>query len=262
VLIFGFIGGITGVTLGTQQINIIAHNTLRITGHFHATVVGGTSLAFMALTYYVIPLIFRRDFIWRGLARAQPWLFGGGILLVSLGMSFAGSMGVPRRIYDIDHSGAFGPAAHLMLAVMGVGAIIAVVGLLLFVVLCVGTILFGERNAGRAIADWGTARALAGSARRLARRRPLGHARNNRSDGGVSRLLRGLLFRQLEGARGCVAGTMSQGAERIADCGFRIADCGPEPHRGWDYLGRRVSGKRDAPGRVIKRTDSTDSPHR
>jgi cytochrome c oxidase subunit 1 len=163
LLIFGFIGGITGVTLGTQQINIIAHNTLRITGHFHATVVGGTSLAFMALTYYVIPLFFRRDFIWRGLARAQPWLFGGGILLVSFGMSFAGSMGVPRRIYDIDHSGAFGPAAHLMLAVMGIGAIIAVVGLLLFVVLCVGTILFGEKNNGRVMADWGTARALTGA---------------------------------------------------------------------------------------------------
>ncbi|HEY0968794.1 MAG TPA: cbb3-type cytochrome c oxidase subunit I, partial [Opitutaceae bacterium] len=53
LLIFGFVGGITGVTLGTQQINIIAHNTLRITGHFHATVVGGTTLAFMGLAYYV-----------------------------------------------------------------------------------------------------------------------------------------------------------------------------------------------------------------
>ena len=43
-MIFGFGGGITGVTLGTQQINIIAHNTLRIPGHFHVTVVGGTTL--------------------------------------------------------------------------------------------------------------------------------------------------------------------------------------------------------------------------
>jgi cytochrome c oxidase subunit 1 len=42
VIIFGFVGGITGVTFGTEQINIIAHNTLRIPGHFHATVVGGT----------------------------------------------------------------------------------------------------------------------------------------------------------------------------------------------------------------------------
>jgi len=163
VLIFGFIGGITGVTLGTQQINIIAHNTLRITGHFHATVVGGTTLAFMALTYYVIPLFFRRDFIWRGVARAQPWLFGGGILLVSIGMSFAGSLGVPRRSHDIESAGIYGPAAHLFLGLMGVGAIIAVIGLLLFVVLCVGTILFGEKNAGRPMADWGTAKAMVGT---------------------------------------------------------------------------------------------------
>ncbi len=58
VVIFGFLGGITGVTIGTEQINIIAHNTLRIPGHFHTTVVGGTALAFMAVTYYVLPLIF------------------------------------------------------------------------------------------------------------------------------------------------------------------------------------------------------------
>jgi cytochrome c oxidase subunit 1 len=157
VLIFGFVGGITGVTLGTQQINIIAHNTLRITGHFHATVVGGTTLAFMAITYYVIPLIFRRDFIWPGAARAQPWLFGLGILLVSFGMSFAGSLGVGRRVYDIETAGVYGPAAHLFLGVMGVGAILAVVGLLLYVVLCVGTLLFGARHDGRAMADWGVA---------------------------------------------------------------------------------------------------------
>ena len=163
LLIFGFIGGITGVTLGTQQINIIAHNTLRITGHFHATVVGGTTLAFMGATYYIIPLIFRRDFVWRSLARIQPWLFGGGILLVSIGMSFAGSVGVPRRVNDIEPAGVFGPAAHLFLAVMGIGAIIAVTGLLIFAVQCVATLLFGKKNAGRAMADWGVAQPTGGA---------------------------------------------------------------------------------------------------
>lgn len=155
ILIFGFIGGITGVTLGTQQINIIAHNTLRITGHFHATVVGGTSLAFMGLTYYVIPLMFGRDYVWKPLARLQPWLFGGGLLMVSLGMSFAGSLGAPRRTWDIDASGAFGPAAHLMLGVMGIGAIIAVTGLLLFVVQAVVTILFGRKLGDEPMPCWG-----------------------------------------------------------------------------------------------------------
>ncbi|MBI5771704.1 MAG: cbb3-type cytochrome c oxidase subunit I [Verrucomicrobia bacterium] len=164
LVIFGFGGGITGVTLGTEQINIIAHNTLRIPGHFHVTVVGGTTLAFMALAYYVIPLIFQRDFVGRKLARLQPYIFGFGIVLVALGMSFAGSMGVPRRSWDISLAGAYGPAAHLMLGVVGIGGIIAFAGLLLFCLLCVGTLLFGESNQGRAMADWGVAQPATGAA--------------------------------------------------------------------------------------------------
>jgi hypothetical protein len=56
LVIFGFLGGITGVVIGTEQINIIAHNTMRIPGHFHATVVAARRLAFMAVTYYLLPL--------------------------------------------------------------------------------------------------------------------------------------------------------------------------------------------------------------
>ena len=51
LVMFGFLGGISGVVLGTEQINLIMHNTLYVPGHFHATVVAGTTLAFMALTY-------------------------------------------------------------------------------------------------------------------------------------------------------------------------------------------------------------------
>ena len=82
VVVFGFVGGITGVTIGTEQINIIAHNTLRVPGHFHATVVSGTALAFMGATYYLLPLIFRarwRSGSWR---RIQPYLFAGGMLML------------------------------------------------------------------------------------------------------------------------------------------------------------------------------------
>lgn len=159
LVIFGFIGGITGVTLGTQQINIIAHNTLRIPGHFHATVVGGTSLAFMALAYYVVPLIFRREYPLRALARLQPYIFATGIVLMSLGMSFAGSYGVPRRHYDVEFTGAqyaygFDAGAHLWLGVLGVGGVIAFTGLLVFIGLTVWTVFFGEKNHGRAMTAW------------------------------------------------------------------------------------------------------------
>jgi cytochrome c oxidase subunit I len=164
IVIFGFLGGITGVTLGTQQINIIAHNTLRIPGHFHATVVGGTTLAFMGLSYYVVPLLFRRDYVWKAAARLQPWLFGGGITMMSLGMSFAGSMGVARRTWDIDPAGAaYGPPAHMMLGVLGLGGVLAFLGLLLFVLLTVGTLLFGRSNEGRAMEPWGEPKVIAKS---------------------------------------------------------------------------------------------------
>ncbi len=161
LVIFGFVGGITGVTLGTQQINIIAHNTLRIPGHFHVTVVGGTTLAFMGLAFYVVPLLFQREYIFKPLARLQPYLFGIGITLTAMGMSFAGSMGVPRRSWDIEAAGSvFGPAAHLFLGMVGIGGVLAFLGLLLFILLTVGTLLFGKSNAGKKMEDWGTARPI------------------------------------------------------------------------------------------------------
>jgi cytochrome c oxidase subunit 1 len=166
MIIFGFIGGITGVTIGTEQINIIAHNTLRVPGHFHATVVGGTTLAFMGLTYYVVPLIFQREFYMKGLLRWQPYLFALGIVIMSFGMSFAGSYGVPRRHYDVDFTGAalpagFDSAAHFMLGVLGVGGTIAFLALMIFILVTVVTVFFGKSIKDTKWAGWQSEQAMA-----------------------------------------------------------------------------------------------------
>ena len=150
VVVFGFVGGITGVTLGTEQINIIAHNTMRIPGHFHSTVVSGTALAFMGATYYLLPLIFRRKVAFWKLAKIQPYLFAGGLLLLVMGMTFAGSFGVPRRHWDISFSQApydvqFNPAVDLFLAMMGIGGVIAVTGALSFIAIAVVSVFFGTK---------------------------------------------------------------------------------------------------------------------
>ncbi|MDX1618463.1 MAG: cbb3-type cytochrome c oxidase subunit I [Balneolaceae bacterium] len=159
IVIFGFIGGITGVTLGTEQINIIAHNTLRIPGHFHATVVGGTSLAFMGLVYYLVPLIFQKDFYLKKWARVQPYLFGIGITIMAIGMSFAGSYGVPRRHWDVEFSGAtldagFDPVAHVMLGLVGIGGTLAFLGLIIFIGLVVAAVFFGRSIEGEPMKSW------------------------------------------------------------------------------------------------------------
>jgi cytochrome c oxidase subunit 1 len=150
IVVFGFVGGITGVTVGTEQINLIAHNTLRIPGHFHATVVSGTALAFMGATYYLIPLIFRRKVALWPLARIQPYVFGLGMLVFSMAMTFAGTFGVPRRHWDITFAGAsfdleFSPAVDLMIGIMAIGGLVAAVGGLFYVLVTVVSVFFGER---------------------------------------------------------------------------------------------------------------------
>ncbi len=149
IVVFGFVGGITGVTFGTEQINIIAHNTLRIPGHFHSTVVSGTAMAFMGLTYYVIPLIFRKQIAFYPLARIQPYLFAGGMLVFSMTMTFAGTFGVPRRHWDISFAQApfdvqFNPAVDLLLGLMGIGGLVAATGGAIYILVTVWSVFFGQ----------------------------------------------------------------------------------------------------------------------
>jgi cytochrome c oxidase subunit 1 len=89
---FGFLGGISGVMMGSEQLNLIMHNTLYVPGHFHATVVIGTTLAFMALTYFLIPVMFRREVMFPKLAQWQPYLFGIGMSGFALFMMGAGTL--------------------------------------------------------------------------------------------------------------------------------------------------------------------------
>jgi len=152
IVIFGFIGGITGVVMGVEQINLIIHNTIYVPGHFHATVAVGTTLTFMALTYFLIPVLFRRKMILPGLAKIQPYLFAGGMTIFILFMLGAGTLGVSRRHWDIsfpstisglsfEHPGT----AEMMLTLVGIGAILSVIGGGAYLLITVGSILFGEK---------------------------------------------------------------------------------------------------------------------
>jgi cytochrome c oxidase subunit 1 len=152
---FGFLGGISGVMMGTEQLNMLIHNTIYVPGHFHATVVIGTTLAFMSLTYFLLPTLFNREVIMPGLAKWQPYLFGLGMAVFCLAMMGAGTLGVPRRHWDITFAGTalpyeFPGTAWLMLGIMGVSGLVAIVGGAAYILLTVGSILWGKRLEGGA----------------------------------------------------------------------------------------------------------------
>jgi len=151
LIYFGFLGGISGVVMGAEQINIIMHNTVYVPGHFHATVVAGTTLAFMGITYLVVPLIFQREIILPRLAKWQPYIFGIGVAGISVFMMGAGTLGVARRHWDIGFTDATLPfnypdSAFLLMALNGMAGVLAAVGGFLFIGIVVGSILFGKRR--------------------------------------------------------------------------------------------------------------------
>ncbi|WP_247731433.1 cytochrome c oxidase subunit I [Halovivax limisalsi] len=150
IILFGFVGGITGVVMGQLQVNMTWHNTFATVGHFHATVALGTTLAFMGLIYFVVRTMFMRRLALGRLATLQPYLYAGGMGIATMMMLYAGLLyGVPRRTVEVVRNipGAnfdLAAAAPLM-TIFGIFALVAIVAGAAFVLIAVVSILFGER---------------------------------------------------------------------------------------------------------------------
>jgi cytochrome c oxidase subunit 1 len=147
---FGFIGGITGVVMSVEQINMIIHNTMYLPGHFHGTLVAGTTMAFMAVTYWLIPVVFQRKIALAGMAKLQPYVFSLGAWVFSIALMGAGTLGVQRRHADITFAGQ--PLAYeypeIAKGLMDLGEIFGVimaVGAIMFILVVLASIFTGER---------------------------------------------------------------------------------------------------------------------
>ena len=146
---FGFLGGISGVVMGTEQINIIIHNTIYVPGHFHATVVIGTTLAFMSLTYFLIPVLFRKQLMFPTIAKWQPYFFGIGMSVFALAMMGAGTLGVERRHWDMAFTNSalgfdYPASAYTMMGIMGASGMVAILGGAMYILVTVASVFFGK----------------------------------------------------------------------------------------------------------------------
>jgi len=134
-LILFAVGG--GISLMIQGSNTI------ITAHYHGTG-GAVSLAFMGLTYYLLPVLGYRaaDLKW---ARIQPYVYGAGQLLHIIGLLWSGGYGVQRKVAGAAQElHTIGQKAGMGL--MGLGGLIAVIGGLMFLVVVFRAM---RRPAGR-----------------------------------------------------------------------------------------------------------------
>ena len=114
-----------GISLMIKDSNTI------ITAHYHGTG-GAISLAFMGLTFHLLPRLGYREPDLK-LATLMPYVYGGGQLLHLLGLLWSGGYGVQRKVAGAAQE-LHGFAQTAGMGLMGFGGLIAVIGGILFLV--------------------------------------------------------------------------------------------------------------------------------
>ena len=118
-------GGILGYLI--SGVNVV------IPAHYHGAIVGVT-LAFMGLAYALLPQLGFRAVEGR-MALLQPYIYGGGQLLHVAGLAWSGGYGVQRKVAGADQMLTTLPQ-KMGMGMMGLGGVIAIIGGLLFVIVC------------------------------------------------------------------------------------------------------------------------------
>jgi cytochrome c oxidase subunit 1 len=105
--------------------------TLWVPAHYHGVIVGGVTIALMGSLYHLSE---RAGWppVSRALATWQPVIFGIGVATMIAGLAWAGAEGAVRK--DWVHGIVVSPQFRTGLNLMGFGAVIAVLGGIMFVV--------------------------------------------------------------------------------------------------------------------------------
>jgi cytochrome c oxidase subunit 1 len=140
------LGGATGLVNASFTMNQLIHNTTWIPGHFHMTVGSAVTLTFVGVAYWMIPYLTGRQLWSRKAALASSWIYAIGLLVFARGMISAGIEGMPRRIFRAQAT-YDNPAWDLGGMLTGIGGSAMFVGLLLFFIVMLMTIVAGRKGA-------------------------------------------------------------------------------------------------------------------
>jgi hypothetical protein len=128
------VGGVLAYMI--QGVNVV------IPAHYHGSTVGVT-LAFMGLAYVLLPQLGFGEVEGR-MARWQPYVYGGGQLVHILGLAWSGGYGVQRKVAGAEQALTTLPQ-KIGMGMMGLGGLIAVIGGIMFVLVCLKLMLPRKR---------------------------------------------------------------------------------------------------------------------
>jgi cytochrome c oxidase subunit 1 len=141
------IGGLTGLSLGTLNVDVHLHDTYYVVAHFHYVMVGGTVMGFMGGIHYWWPKMTGK--LYNEKAAVLAWfLVFVGFNITFLSQFVMGSQGMPRRYWD--YLERFRP----MHGFSSIGALILGVGFLIMFINFVMSLTSGKKAPRN---PWGSA---------------------------------------------------------------------------------------------------------
>ncbi|WP_052111477.1 b(o/a)3-type cytochrome-c oxidase subunit 1 [Pontibacillus yanchengensis] len=100
--------GAGGLVNASNQLNLVVHNTIWVTGHFHLTLATTVILTFFGISYWLIPVLTGRklDAKTNRLGIMQTIVWTLGMFIMSGSMHIAGLLGAPRRSSFSEYNGS------------------------------------------------------------------------------------------------------------------------------------------------------------
>jgi hypothetical protein len=133
-----FIASFSLFAVGGVLAYMIQGANVVIPAHYHGSTVGVT-LAFMGLAYVLLPQLGFGE-VEGKMARWQPYVYGGGQLIHVLGLAWSGGYGVQRKVAGAEQALTTLPQ-KIGMGMMGLGGLIAVIGGIMFVLVCMKVML-------------------------------------------------------------------------------------------------------------------------
>ncbi len=144
------VGGVTGVVLANSGVDTVLHDTYYVVAHFHYVLSLGAVFAIFAGFYYWLPKMSGLRYS-EFLGALHFWVTFIGVNLIFFPQHFLGLQGMPRRYADYPEGFAYWNN------ISSIGYVIAGVGTLIFLLMCLDTFILRRRKLSPAenMSPWG-----------------------------------------------------------------------------------------------------------
>jgi cytochrome c oxidase subunit 1 len=140
------LGGMFAYVLIQEHAAPLLHGTFAVAAYIHPMASGGATLVFMGASYYMVAGLRQRQLWSPTLAILQSVIMTLGLFIFGIVGSLAGYVGVPRRTADVEFGGSSPELWEPLLNIsLGLGAMLAVVGGALFILVIGMTFFKGKK---------------------------------------------------------------------------------------------------------------------